>query len=197
MNLCLWMISRQKRGQIWKKKTICHLNFKVAQTPLFSKCTQWKATLWLASGLHFQITDLVGFKRLHLEETMNNFSYYIITEYLKPWESSKSYFSFVSPYSRVRSRAYFLDLHFKNQCWCHSVPQSSGTVPLWWRVPASRDLPSVARPAWRGGSCSDSGGRTLSPAGLEEHKGQRHKTSHTWNRITAMGDSSSWDKVCI
>lgn len=32
----------------------------------------------------FQITDLVAFKRLHLEKTMNNSSDYIITAYLKP-----------------------------------------------------------------------------------------------------------------
>lgn len=65
----------------------------------------------------------------------------------------------------------------------------SGTVPLWWRAPAPADPPSFARPAWRGGSCSDSGGQTLTPAGLEEHKGQRGKTSHDpWKRIIAMGD---------
>lgn len=70
-------------------------------------------------------------------------------------------------------------------------------LPLWWCVPASTDPPSDARPAWRGGSCSGSGGQTLCPAGLEEHKGQRHKTSRTWNRIIAMDDSSSSDKSCI
>lgn len=64
-----------------------------------------------------------------------------------------------------------------------------GTVPLWWRAPAPADPPSFARPASCGGSCSDSGGQTLSPAGLEEHKGQRRKTSHDpWKRIIAMGD---------
>lgn len=111
------------------------------------------------------------------EETMNNSSYYIITEYLKPWESSKPYFSAVSTYSQTHFCAHFLNPHFKNQHWCHSVPQfwllPPGTVPLWWRALASTDPPSVARPAWRGGSCSDSGGQTLSPAGLEEHKRQR------------------------
>lgn len=133
-------------------------------------------------------------KKLHLEEAMNNSSYYKVAEYLKPWESSKSYFLSLSTKSRMHFRPKFSSFHFRNQCRHHAVAQfwltPSGTVPLWWRAPAPADPPSFVRPASRGGSCSDSGGQTQSPAGLEEHKGQRSKTSHNpWKRIIAKGDA--------
>lgn len=106
MNIFGW--SQHRNEASYDKKKICHLHFKAAQMSLFSKCcTEWKGTVWLASGLHFQITDLVGFKRLDSEKTMNNSSYYIITEYLKPWESRKSYFSSVSTYTRMHFCAFF------------------------------------------------------------------------------------------
>lgn len=61
-------------------------------------------------------------------------------------------------------------------------------LPLWDRVPASVNPPSVSLPASHGRSCFDSGGRTLSPAGLEGHKGQRCKTSNCekglWQSMT-------------
>lgn len=61
-------------------------------------------------------------------------------------------------------------------------------LPLWDCVPASVNPLSVSLPASRGRSCFDSGGRTLSPAGLEGHKGQRCKTSNCekglWQSMT-------------
>lgn len=174
-----------------KKKRFVIWTFKLHKC-LYSVNAYSKKPLcdWLQDC--FQITDLVAFKRLHLEKTMNNSSYYIITEYLKPWESSKSYFSSVSTYSRMRFRAYFLNPHLKNQ---RSHSFWLGSLPLRWCAPVSTDPPSDAQLAWRGGSCSDSGGQTLSPASLEEHTGHRLLTPETG--LKRWMTPSSWDKWCI
>lgn len=68
--------------------------------------------------------------------------------------------------------------------------RTSRLLPRWGRVPASVNPLSVSLPASHGRSCSDSGGRTLSPEGLEEHKGQRLRGgSHTVKkRIMAIDD---------
>lgn len=92
MNICLWTISTQKRGQIRERKKICYRNIKAAGMSLFNKCTQGKASVWLALGRTFRLWTWSVLKKLHLEEAMNNSSYYKIAEYLKPWESSKSCF---------------------------------------------------------------------------------------------------------
>lgn len=69
-----------------------------------------------------------------------------------------------------------------------SVCSSYRLLPPWDCVPASVNLLSVFLPASHGRSCFDSGGRTLSPAGLEGHKGQRCKTSNCekglWQSMT-------------
>lgn len=62
-------------------------------------------------------------------------------------------------------------------------------LPLSECEPAAVSLLSVVLPASHGRSCSDSGWRTLSPAGLEEHTGQSCETAHTlWKRIMAIDD---------
>lgn len=66
-------------------------------------------------------------------------------------------------------------------------------LPLWDFVPASVNLLSASQPASHGRSCSDSGGRTLSPAGLGvcvrgDTKGQRCKASSCAKRIMAIDD---------
>lgn len=70
----------------------------------------------------------------------------------------------------------YLHIFLQRSMWA-SVCSSYRLLPPWDCVPASVNLLSVFQPASHGRSCFDSGGRTLSPAGLEGHKGQRCKTS--------------------
>lgn len=74
-------------------------------------------------------------------------------------------------------------------------------LPLWDCAPASVDLLCAFLPASHGRSCFDSGGRTLSLAGLEEHKGQRCETAARilWKRIMAIDDllRARQDKSCV